>query len=288
MKHNQLFIIIAIMLIGCKTQKGLNPIGKVELYPIGKNGLWGYANEYGEVEIPYQFDSVSFFHVDRASVKKDGKFRFINRFGEYQIKQKYDSIGYFDYYKANVVKNGKKLTIDRNGKKLDEGIIIGRCGTGIEYASNPNDIFQKINNKYILNKKEFENQKRLDPTANYKLSNFTFDDVMPFSSKSVIVKKDGKFGIYVHFNSVGLREVWADEIIPNFSNKNGPGKLIQARNAKYKINDKWGVISSLGHIQIEPEFMDIKYYSNKIMVEYKPNHWGCITWKKKYFVMNNE
>jgi hypothetical protein len=101
------------------------PIEQVNLYPISENGLWGYADEEGQLIIPFQFENVTFFIGDRASVKQDGKYGFINGKGEYLIKPKYDSIGYFNQTEAIVTKNGKKSTINRKGKKLNNGIIIG-------------------------------------------------------------------------------------------------------------------------------------------------------------------
>lgn len=260
------------------------PFKQVNLYPISENGLWGYANEEGQLIIPFQFENVTLFTGDRASVKQNGKYGFINGIGEYLIKPKYDSIEYFDYTEAIVTKNGKKFTINRKGKKLNKGIIIERCGTGIEYASKPNDIFDKVDDKWLLNSKDFENQRRLDPTANYKISDFTFDDVVPFSSKSVIVIKNNKFDIYVHYNSVGLKGIWADEIIPNFNNPIEGNNLIQAHNAKFRIGEKWGLISNLGQVELQPEFYEIEQALGRFYyVEYKPKHWGTMTLTKRYF-----
>jgi len=279
-----LIIIISALFIGCKTQQKVYPIKQVKLYPISKNGLWGYADEKGELEIPYQFEKVTFYSGDRASVKLDGKFGFINGDGEYLIKPKYDSIGYFNHTEAIVTKNGENSTINRKGKKLNKGISIGRCGAGIEYASNPNDFFDKVGNKFILNNSDFENQRRLDPTAKFEIDDFTFDDVIPFSSKSVIVIKDDKFDIYVHYNSVGLKGIWAEEVVPNFENEREGNNLIQANNAKFRVGEKWGLISILGHIELEPEFYEIEKAPGIFyIVEYKPKHWGCMTLRKRYF-----
>ena len=279
-----LIIILLTLLIGCKTQRNVYPFKQVNLYPISENGLWGYANEEGQLIIPFQFEKVTFFTGDRASVKQDGKYGFINGKGEYIIKPKYDSIGYFNLNEAIVTKKGKILTIDRYGKKLNEGIVIGYCGTGIEFASEPNDIFDKVGHKWILNTKGFENQRRFDPTAEYEISDFTFDDVIPFSSKSVIVIKNNKFDIFVHYNSIGLKGIWADEIVPNFENKQEGNSLIQAQYAKFRIGGKWGLISNLGHVELEPEFYEIEQAPGRFyFVEYKPKHWGTMTLTKRYF-----
>ena len=277
-------IIFSVVFFGCKTQQNVYPIKQVKLYPIAKNGFWGYADNEGELKIPYQFEKVTFFSGDRASVKFNGKYGFVNGVGEYLIKPKYDSIGYFNHTEAIVVKKGKNFTINRKGKKLNKGIMISLCGNGIQYASNPNDYFEKVGNKYILNNREFDNQRRLDPTTRFEIDDFTFDDVIPFSSKSVIVNNNNKFDIYIHFNSVGMKGVWADEIVPNFENEMQGDKLIQANNAKFRIGDKWGLISNLGHIEVEPEFHAIEKAPGIFyIVEYKPQHWGCMTLRKKYY-----
>jgi hypothetical protein len=285
MTYKPIFITIILALcMGCKTQQNVYPIKQVKLYPISENDLWGYADEDGELEIQYQFEEVTFFSGDRASVKLGGKYGFINKEGEFLIKPKYDSIGYFDHTEAIVTENGKNSTINRKGKNLNKGIMISKCGYGIEYASNPKDIFDKIGNKYILNKRHFQNQRRLDPTAKFEISDFTFDEVIPFSSKSVIVIKDDKFDIYVHYNSVGLKGIWADEMVPNFNDKRESYKLIQAKNANFRVGEKWGLISNLGHIELEPEFYGIKNAPGMFyIVEYMPKHWGCMTLRKRYF-----
>ncbi len=277
-------IIISALFIGCKTQHNVYPIEQVKLYPISINGLWGYADEEGELEIPYQYEKVTFYNGDRASVKLDGKFGFINGDGEYLIRPKYDSIGYFNHSEAIVTIDGENSTINRKGKKINKGIMIGRCGNGIEYAFDPNDIFDKVGNKYILNNSDFENQRRLDPKAKFEISDFTFDEVIPFFSKSVIVVKNDKFDIYVHYNSVGLKGIWTEEIVPNFDNERENNNLIQANNAKFRVGEKWGLISNLGHIELEPEFYETeKAHGIFYIVEYKPKHWGSMTLRKRYF-----
>jgi len=258
--------------------------GSVELYPIAKNGHWGYANQEGNLAIDYKFEEVTFFTGGRAATKLNGKFGFINKTGEFEINPKYDSIGYFNYDKANVTKNGKSYTINRKGKIQKEGILIISCGTGMEKTnSNPNDYFIFKNEKHQLIENEFKQQKRLDPTANYSIADFTFEEVSSFSDKSLIVEKDNKFGIYVHYNSIGLKEFWVDEIIPIII-KNNIYNYDVATNAKYRVGNKWGLVSSLGKIEIEPEFYNIKKSIGKYyLVEYKPNHWGCITTQGRYY-----
>ncbi len=284
MKQKLLIIFLSISSFACKTNQLNEAQQMVKYYPIAKEGIWGFANENGDIVIPYQFEEVSFFVGERASVKSNGKYGFINKQGDYLLKPKYDTIGYFTSSKANVIKHGKALTINNKGKKLDEGILISRYGNGIEYASNPKDIFEINNGKFVLNQQDFENQQRLDPLANFTLNDFTFDEVLPFSAKSVIVKKNNKYDIFVHFNSVGLKGIQADKIIPNFAEKSDIENQIKATEAIFRIGEKWGLISNMGYTILEPEFHNI-ISTNSIyyLVEYMPDHWGTMTLKQRFF-----
>ncbi len=278
-----LFISI-VAIASCKTSKNTFSNEYIKLYPIGKNDKWGYVNEQGDLLIDYKFDKVTFYHGDRAAAKYRGKFGFINRNGEFIGKPEFDSIGYFTNQIANVTKGGKKLSIDRNGKKLDEGIIIANEGPG-KLNSNPLDYFQVIDKQYVLNEKEFANEQRLDPISNFEISDFTFSEVIPFSSKSMIVRKGNKYGIYV-LNSIGLKEIWVDEIVPLQIEKY---RNYEANYAKFRKGNKWGIVSNSGHIEIEPEFYSIEQFTGRIyLVEYKPHHWGCISLSKRYYKDESE
>ena len=160
----KILLLSIIVITSCKTNKNTISVEDVNLFPIGKNGKWGYANENGEMAIDYKFDNVTFFKGDRAAAKSNGKYGFIDKNGEYFKKPTFDSIGYFTREKANVVRRGKGLTIDRNGKKLKEGIIISTGGNSMVNAK-PLDYFELKDDKYVLNNKNFENERRLDPSA---------------------------------------------------------------------------------------------------------------------------
>ncbi len=59
--------------------------------------------------------------------------------------------------------------------------------------------------------------------------------------------------------------------------------LIQAQYAKFRIGGKWGLISNLGHVELEPEFYEIEQAPGRFyFVEYKPKHWGTMTLTKRF------
>ena len=268
-----------ILIWSCKTNKEACANHNANLFPIGKNGKWGYANENGDLVINYKFEKVTFFKGERAAAKLKGKFGFINKDGEFFSKPKFDSIGYFNDKKANVIKKGKRLTIDKNGKKLNEGIVISTERNTMGNAKL-SDYFELIEGKYKLNTKNFENEKRLDPAANFEIVDFTFEKVLPFSWNSFIVKKDNKYDIYL-LNSGGLKNLSLDSIEPIRYEWNNS---ISSQYAKFEDKGKWGIISSNGIVLIDAAFYAIanaqgQYY----LVEYKPNHWGYLSQSKKMF-----
>lgn len=272
------FITIAV-LTSCNTTKDVILNKQENLFPIGKNGKWGYVNEIGDLKIGYKFDKVTFFSGERAAAKIDGKYGFINKNGIFFKKPRFDSIGYFTNSKAIVIRKGKRLTIDINGKKLKEGIINSTGSKPFENAK-PIDYFESKDGKYVLNNKDFENEKRLKPSADFGIGDFTFEEVIPFSSNSFIVKKDNKYDIYL-LNSGGLKNLWVDKIEPiEYEWNNGNS----SNYAKYKTGGKWGLLSNTGKILIEPEYYNIKNATGQyFLVEYKPNHWGYVSQTKKMF-----
>ncbi len=277
--------IIGYSFFSCSNPKRISqPNELLKIYPIGKNGLWGYADKNGEVVIDYQFEAVNFFCAGLAGAKKEGKYGFINRLGAYEIKPQFDSVDIFTPNTARVYKNNKSYRIDRKGKKTKQDYFgSGSCGAPSNF-SDPMDYFKKTGNQYELLESELKHLQRLDPAANLTNSDFTFDELIPFSSRSIIVRKGEKYGIYVHYNRVGLKELWVDEITPFYMSSLRGNFSYEARTAKVRIGDKWGLVSSMGHLVLEPEFYTIKRSSGIFyLVEYQPNYWGHMTLSNRYF-----
>lgn len=292
-KRNKLSIIlilgafISFTILSCFTPERISVPGSIsESFPISKNGLWGYAVEGGKMKIDYQYEAAEFFSSGLAAVKTDGKYGFINNMGKFEIKPKYDSIikGY-GYDAAFVSVGDKSHWINRKGKKMKKHSgVVAMCGTPDVQAAILEVHFQKINGKFQLKENEFIQQQRLDPQAQFTIQDFTFDEVSEFSSRSLIVRKGKKYKLYVPFNGIGLTELWYDELIPN-RGIDSETTLSQApTTAMVRQGNKWGLISLLGQVLIEPEFISIKPSTgNFFLVEYKQGHWGHMNLKKRYF-----
>ena len=257
------------------------------IYPISKEGVWGYAALGGHMIIDYQFEDALPFNQDWAGIKQNDKYGFIDHSGEIFIKPKYDSILIIHHNKAFVQKNDRTYWINKKGKKLKEVIsIINNCGEPL-LCSEPLDYLNLKDNNYTLKDEYLAHQQRLDPTAGFTKSDFIFQDAKAFSSKSFIVKKQNQFGVFCHYNHIGLHKDWYDEIVPIFyttSNKPFKGKF-EAQIAKVRKGKKWGFINSFGHTIIEAEFLSIKHVTGSLyLVEYKPKHWGHLLYpNKRYF-----
>lgn len=260
----------------------------VKIYPIGENGLWGYADENGNTIIDIQFEEAQFFVSGLAPVKQNGKYGYINKHGKFEIKAKYDSVEIMRYDFAFVNKNGKRFQIDRNGKRLRgkkmRSSILSSCGAP-SYATNPLEIFEKSDNGYSLREEHFEAQKRYDPLANYTLEDFTFDEVIPYSSRTILVRRGDKYGFFVHYNGVGLSSLWVDDIILKYPRPIYQEKYASIIYSIVKQGDHWGLMQSMGKIVLEPEFISMRQMNGiMFMVEYEPQKFGCITaGNKRYF-----
>lgn len=86
--------------------------------PWFKNGKWGFINENGKLEIPFEYDFADFFASNGlVKVKKNGKWGYINAKNKVVIPLQYDEAWHFSPNGlAPVKKNGKYGYIDAKGK----------------------------------------------------------------------------------------------------------------------------------------------------------------------------
>jgi len=143
--------ILCCTLLSCFTPNRISKPDSIDrICPIGKHGLWGYADETGKVVIPYKYEAAEFFTSGLAAVKTDGKYGFINNLGEFEIKPKFDTVIHkFGFEAAYVNHRGNSLWINRKGKQLkDYTKVFSNDGT-LYYTANPNDYFSIDGNKYM-------------------------------------------------------------------------------------------------------------------------------------------
>lgn len=280
------FSIFVIYTLGCKAPQLISdPTEILKLYPISENDVWGYNDEDGNLLIDLQFDKVNLFTNGLASVKLDGKYGFINKIGEFEIKPKYDTVYQMRQSYTNVIKNGKSFQINRKGKKLRgkniKSGVIGHYGEALK-ATNPLEVFDKSNAGYILKPAYLEAQKRYEPQANHELKDFTFQEVIPFSHTTIIVKKEEKYGFFTHFNHVGLNNNWIDDIQLNHTIR---GKqIVSTSRCMVKVDNKWGLVESMGKFIIDPKYFSLQHLTGIIyLAEFETGRFGCVNYHGKEF-----
>src|SRR5947207_15985085 len=65
------------------------------LFPVDKDGKWGFIDRTGKIVIPLQFDSANDFHEGLALVTANGKNLFIDASGRSVITPQFDIVDHF-------------------------------------------------------------------------------------------------------------------------------------------------------------------------------------------------
>ncbi len=184
-----------------------------ELYPIEKDGLYGYTNAKGKVMIPYSYEDAGFFKNGIAVVQKNEKFGAINKRNQVIIPFHYETIYDFDQdiaiagdtiFYGLISKNGEKIVPFNyiEIKKISPVVYVFQDSLGYGFynvkgiqlkkeiyedvTELPGGLFKcKVNSKIgILNVKLNE------------IVPIQFDDVEKFDDTLFIVKQSGKYGVY--------------------------------------------------------------------------------------------
>lgn len=302
MKNTILLVLASILLVQCISQKDIENLSNETLYPIGKNGKWGFANQEGDLVIDYKFDSVNFFFNGLAVVKLDNKFGYINQEGEWHIKPKFDFADNFYRNCTSVRAKDKGGWINRKGKKVKECFYVLEGGCVIVHPVNPEKYSVVKDGKYELIFKYYLVVN--DSTAHEitDTSNLSLDAVEEFSSRCLLLKKDGQFGLYdvqqprhYIFDFTDISELDKSEIDKSFFYEGIKFNYDQIRYQRYyenevqyaefKKNNKWGIINGLGHEILNPLYDSIKIKSGwqMALVEYENNSFGYKKFNGKEF-----
>ncbi len=271
------------------------------MFPIGENNKWGFANYNGETVINPIYEQVSFYYNGLAAVKIDGKFGYIKKDGSWHINAKYDSAANFLSNYASVSKGDNSFFINKKGRKIRDSKCLsteaGYCK--IISPQNPHKYFKLVNGKYELEYKyyiEIDSSKFIEKTDT---TNLKIDEVIPFSSNHILLKKNEKFGLYdtwsqnnfleKKYNINHKKEVnsmvskliefkYDDIIIESFYEN-------EISYAKVRIKDKYGVICNRGNLMLDVEydFLEITPGWQMALIEYEPNKYGYKKFNGKEF-----
>lgn len=103
----------------CKKNKNSSASGNTALYVAYQDeqtGLYGFKDENGNVAVTSQFDRLSSFHEDRASVWKNKRAAYIDENGNQITDYRFKIVGDFSNGLAAVSEDGEKWGfIDKDG-----------------------------------------------------------------------------------------------------------------------------------------------------------------------------
>lgn len=302
--YKLLIIFFCTLFFGCITNRDIEKLkldNNVELYPIGENNKWGFANSEGETVIEPKFEKVDFFYSGVAVVKKDGKYGYLRKDGNWHLKPKFDTASSFCVCFSRVSRGKRTYNIDLKGKKIKKVISVWGGGCLVKVPLDPNDFFFKVNGKYEY---AFKYYLEVDSFPDFKIidtTNIGIDEIFPFGNNNILLKKQNKFGLYNRWNDkfiiidindyINHKEeanyffssqikFKFDDVIYQLEN------LSSVSSAIVKVDDKFGVINEYGDFHLKPNYLKILdiYLNRMALVEFEPNRYGYVNFNgKEYF-----
>jgi len=153
--------------------------------PIYENGLWGFADSYGNIVIPKRFDFVSIFVNGVAYVKLNDKWGLINEQGEEVIPIKYDRLEPLDRlypprFRATI--SERTGILDINGNEIVPVIY-----DDIDHFHNRSRVSIRLNDKI-----GFADRNGVIIPAIYSRMDWRFREHRHRSENKILLQRDGR------------------------------------------------------------------------------------------------
>ncbi len=115
------FCLLVLVSFGCQmnaqSSNGTSKPTPPPLYRISQNGLYGYIDSTGKVQVQPVFANAGDFSEGLAAVREKGLFGFIDVHGQYIFKPEFEYAESFEQGKALVWTNGKYIELSRDGSR---------------------------------------------------------------------------------------------------------------------------------------------------------------------------
>lgn len=309
-----IFIILVISFIGCKSSDMLieeNNNGVLYsdmLYPVKYDKLWGYADFRGNTLIEPQFEEATLFRYGLAVVKQNNMYGYISNAGNWVIKPKYQSAElFFTKYieiknEDETVEKGLIAKVDEgngyfyiypNGKAVKQVIISSEIGGCVQTLPRVKDYSIKNDDgSYELTYEYFVHSngtifKRVFDTTHIKI-----DTIIELSPHKALLKKDGKYAIYLTDISKGVDVLNNKRISISVDSVYNVDLAFIYEDVKfwgvdgemrpesiYKKDGKWGMVNVPGKPIIPFVYEDIvkKEIFGNYLVEFEKGRFGYLS-----------
>jgi hypothetical protein len=238
------------------------------LYPVERDGKWGYINRTGQVVVEFQFDYAWEFSEGIGRISSKAKKGFIDKFGRIIVKPEFDNAQDFSEGFAAVQKAKNWGYVDKTGRMVIEMEYFNYEHQNEEWAVEELPSFSDgIVVVLSSNGTDF-----IDTRA--KVVTHLKDQIFTrFSEGLGRIEIDGKFG-------------WMDKkgqitIVPKFDyaeNFSEGLAAVRFGNLSWegKAGDKWGYIDKTGKIVIEPKYDSASSFSEGLASVKKDEKAGWI------------
>lgn len=218
------------------------------LFPVVKDGKWGYIDRAGKIAIPTQFDGAGAFREGVARVSVNGKTVFINTSGRIIIRPPFDIVGDFSEGLAPV--NVGEKRDPRIGLIQDPGKwgYIDKTGKLVlQLKFSKADAFSEG----LAAVKDGGRSGFIDHTGKMVFE-APFDVSWGFHEGIVLVKSN----LEMRYLDRAGKPIPTPALDDNYY-----GRDFSEGLAAVKIKDKWGYIDRTGKLVIEPRFLEAWSFS---------------------------
>ncbi len=276
------FVLLAVFLApSASTARANTSADSQTLFPVDKDGKWGFIDATGKIVIPLKFEQARYFSEGLACVKVGDKYGFINEHGDMVIAPKYDSAWSFREGLAEVEEHyGPSEFIDKTGKvafvppsshrfiEFRDGLAQGRSSFYGDSRYQPSADSPLMKTGWIDHSGKWAIEPRFKGFWDFSegLAAVTFDALAPAKTgKMGFINKRGQVVIAGRFDSAtyfseGVAMVKADGrafFVDPTGKRAFEGDFEDASNfhdrlACVQIGGKWGFIDHKGRLVIPP------------------------------------
>lgn len=256
------------------------------LFPVQKNGKYGFIDIKGTMVVPCQYIWASEMRNGVAIVQLGEKYGLIDKKGKYKIKPQYENLQYenFNNGLATFKKDGLEGAVERNGKVIipNEFEYIAEFHKGYAVAKKNGKIglintegktvipyqyeyVSELYNAFSFAFREGENSKMglMDLKGNVLL-NPEYDFIFPWEDGMVYLRKGNKQGVADKYGTILLPAEYKD--IHKLSDE----MMLLEKDEKY------GFANSKGEITIPLIYKEAQDFSEGLAPVLKDGKWGCI------------